>query len=447
MDNKLYLVIFILFIAAIRFPHYIAKGNYKFLYVSLAVQLISLGYGLSFYSFIDYKGFIGGFGNNLRLELSTLFALFLITKGYTKKDRINISNKLLLFLIIILIIISFINPYNKLSTAILVPIFFYFQLWILFYVIKSNFSSKDIFKGIYDSFLILTLIQLVLSICYPVLGLNFIGELFTSSLEESLKREGVISALGTYGHPSSLAIISLLFAVFFASSYWNNYKMKLSLFLLFANIFIVYLTYSRTSYLISFFIFIIAYNLYSKKLFSIKTILFLGLSIFLLISMIYFTDLGEMFLKSDSEQQVINRTTHWLLGFELWEKSKIIGLGINSHVYYMENYLHNSTLGLLSELEFFITRPIHNIHVIVLVETGIIGILTWFYFFFNKLKENYYKSYSQLRNVKILNVTSFSVLLLVLTYGFMGFGIFLRETSAMILMLIYFSSISYKHKF
>lgn len=445
MKNIYYLVLLIFIISVFRIINATDKNKKKELYVSLAIQILSLGLGFHLLSILDWtrvEGVIAPFGPDIRIEFVTFVSLFLIFVGYKKFDKIRIENRFLFFLIVLLITISFLNPLNISKAAIYSPISYYFQIWFLFHLIKSNFNIVTIFKGIYDAFFVMSFIQLILCICYPVLGMSFVGELFGGNLEFSLRREGVVSAMGTYGHPSSLAMISLIYSVFFITCYWHKCKRKLSLFLFMSNIFIVYLTYSRTTYLIAFFIFVVAYNLYKNQLFKAKNIISIVIvALFLFIAM-NFTSLGDMFLKSDSQQQVYNRTTHWLLGYELWQKSELTGLGINTHVLYMQDKLASTKLGEFEELQFFLSNPIHNIHIIVLVETGLIGLFTWLYFFFFKLKRTYMQGQAKFMPLRILNITAFSVLLFVFTYGFMGWGVLQKDTSVMFLLLIYYSTFS-----
>jgi O-antigen ligase len=444
MENKYYFILLIFIIAFFRFINCSDKNKKKELHVSFAIQILSLGFGLKLLSFSNsyHVDMIGAFGDSIRIELVTFVSFYLIFIGYYKFDRIKIENSFLFVLILLIIAISFLNPLNIIKPAIWSPISYYFQVWVLFHLIKSNFNISEIFKGIYDAFFVLTIFQLTLSICYPILGMTFIGTLFVDTLDFSLRREGIVSAMGTYGHPSSLAMICLTYAVFFITCYWHRYKRKLSLYLFMGNMFVVYLTYSRTTYLIAFFIFIIAFNLYKGQLFKVKNIISLGIASLFLILIVNFTTFGDLFLKSDSDSQVSNRMTHWFLGYELWQKSELIGLGINSHVLYMQNKLDSTKLGEFAELQFYLSNPIHNIHIIVLVESGLIGLFTWFYFFFIKLKQTFKQAYLKFIPFRILNITAFSVLLIVFTYGFMGWGTFLKETSVMFLLLIFFSKVS-----
>lgn len=444
MENKYYFILLIFIISLFRHINCRDKNKKKELYVSFAIQILSLGFGLKLLSFSDsyHVDMIGSFGDSIRIELVTFVSLYLILIGFDKFDRIKLENSFLFVLILLVIVISFLNPLNILKPAIWSPISYYFQVWFLFHLIKSNFKIIEIFNGIYDAFFILTIFQLTLSICYPILGMTSIGTLFVDTLDFSLRRAGIVSAMGTYGHPSSLAMICLTYAIFFIICYWNKYKKKLSLYLFMANLFIVYLTYSRTTYLISFFIFIIAFNLHKHQLFKVKNIVSVGIASLFLITIVSLTPFGDMFFKSDSDSQVTNRVTHWFLGYELWKKSELIGLGINSHVLYMQNKLASTKLGQFADLQFYLSNPIHNIHIIILVETGLIGLYTWLYFFFFKLKQSFKQSYSKFKPFRIINITVFSLLLLVFTYGFMGWGIFLKETSSMFLLLIYFSSLT-----
>lgn len=443
MENKYYIVLLIFIISFVRLI-FGDKNKRKKIFISLAIQILSLGFGLKLLSFSDSYDvkMIGAFGDSIRIELVTVISFYLILIGYRRIDRIKIENSYMLWLILLLITISFLNPLNILKFAIWSPISYYAQLWFLFHLIKSNFNISEIFKGIYDAFCVLIIFQLILTICYPILGMTFIGTLFVDTLDFSLRRKDTISAMGTYGHPSSLAMICLTYAVFFISCYWHNYKKNLSLYLFMASIFVVFFTHSRSTYLITFFIIVIAFYLYKHKLFNVKHIISLVMTSLVVFFIIKFTSFGDVFIKSDADTQLSSRMIHILLGFELWQKSELIGIGINSHVLYLQKKLAYTNLGNFQELDFFLSNPIHNIHIIVLVETGLIGIFTWLYLFFFKLKQTFKQTYLKFLPFRILNISAFSVLLIVFFYGFTGWGVFLKETSSIFLLLMYFSSVS-----
>jgi O-antigen ligase len=441
MKSIHYLAFLIFIISIFRIIDAVSKNKKKELFISLAIQIASLGYGFQLISFSDGYNVdvIGAFGSNIRIEFVSFVSLFLILVGYNKFDKIKIANKFLFFCGLSLIVISIFNPLNISKLSICPPISYYLQVWLLFHIINSNFNIANIFRGIYDAFTVLSFFQLALSICYPLLGIESVGTLFVDSLDSSLKREGVVSATGTYGHPGPLSVICVTYAVFFIICYWNNYKRKLSLYFFVANIFIIYLTYSRTTYLIVFLILVVAYNVHKMKLFKVRNIMSLIIASISLVVLLNYTPLGDMYFKSDSSEQVYNRTTHWLLGYELWQKSELVGIGINTHVLYMQTKLLTTKVGEFSDLFFFISNPIHNIHIIVLVETGLIGLFTWFYFFIYKLKQTHKHSYDNFMPVRILNITAFSSLLIVFTYGLTGWAVFLRETSVIFFLLIYYS--------
>lgn len=415
----------------------------KHLLVSCFTQTIPFGYGLMLYQLDDKM--IGALGNGVRLEIPAVFALLLFGLNFKtiKKRTLSPAENKWFLVFIAFGIISLLNPVNKLPLAVIVPVAFLIQIFLLLVMIESNFTRLEIFRGVYDGLKIVTIVQFVLCICYPLLNLEQFITLFhgTGGAQWAERREGYKSAIGTFSHPAHLALFSLISSIFYMAAYFNNYRKKQTVYILIFNLIVIYFTYSRTTLIALFVVFILLQLSFKggTGIFTLKNILRFLLIFSFLIFILYLTPLSELFLKSDSDTQFKNRFLHWILGYEIWEKSKYIGVGLNSHVYYMgNNYLEDPSNGAI-ELEFFTGNPIHNIHVIVFAELGIVGILVWMYFFLSSI--NKYSKNNKTRDpvANIFNLTYYGTLVTIFLYGFFGWAPFEVPIYSLVLFLGYFA--------
>lgn len=426
------------------------KGGH--ILISLLVQTLPFAYGKGIYSFLqgqmteDYKSVrLGEFGNIIRIEFPVVFLVIFFALGYHrfKSDAFNIKKNIWLYVLLAFCVVSYLNPYNTFPLAFLVLAVPLFQFLLVIKYVDYNFSRLDILKGIFDGLMMITLLEFVLAICYPVLGLEFVATLFRDSAFEWSQRRGMTSAIGTFGHPGHLALYSLIMLGFFVACYLNRFNRKWSGYLILFNSITLILTFSRTTLICTVLIMPILILIYKqgKKIFSLKSVIAYLTLFMLLLAVVYVSPLSYLFLESDSNVQVTNRFVHWTLGYQMWEISKWIGVGINTHVYYMLNKLSVNIAAdiTLTDTFFFLRSPIHNIHVIVLAEAGMIGLGTWFYFYWNRFV-TYYK-YCRTANPinNIFNLTFICLLLGTFLYGFFGWTPMTMEIYSMCLMLGYFA--------
>jgi O-antigen ligase len=273
-------------------------------------------------------------------------------------------------------------------------------------------------KGIFDGFILLSALQVILAICFPLLGINFVTGLFhTYGTEWSTRLGGREGALGFFGHPGNFAIYLIISSSFFLGSYFEGFnKRKCQLFIC-INTFSLYLTYSRISFLsfigILFILFLIKSNP-KKSLFTFKNVLFYILPAFLVIYFIVFeSSLSDLFLKGDANQQVDNRMVHWIVSTKIFFESPLLGVGLNSHLAYISK--NTGLINSLTSDDFFSKNPIHNIHLIILSELGIIGFICWVVFLISNIaiaKKNIANDSN--------NILSFTLIGVVLAYIFNG---------------------------
>ena len=405
-------LLFVLLVYCIRFKRISSSVN--FLTLSLCVVFSSV----SIISILEYsKDMIGEFGSTVYLYPSLFFGLYFYLKNNIK---ISVKINFWSFAFLLLIVCNHYTKGNVFPAAIYIPLFSVGQLLFYLYTVKKSYSTAHIIEGLYEAFVCWTYLEFLLTLLYPILGVDQVANLFSSIAQQwSLKREGYVSAVGTYSHPGFLAYSCAIYSIFFLSCYFNNYKKKSSLLYLLINCFVIYFTYSRTTFVCFFVIVGVLYTIYKAKMFSFKYLVYLFSFAIILLVISYIPSINKLFFHSDSDQMMESRQIHWFLGLNIWENFKLLGCGINAHVYYMETHFNKLT-ALINENEFLVSNPIHNIHIIILAETGVVGICLWLLY----LSKELYYGYKYMLSKNILNrfcgTISFSVLLFLIMYGFFG---------------------------
>lgn len=375
----------------------------------------------------------GAFLNEVNIHAGLIFSiLFLLIR---KRRTMKISKQFALF--ILFFVISFFNPLNINSSAIFPVLFHLCEIFIFIFIVKECFSQDEIFSSLFSSLITLVLINTFLTICYPIFHMNKFLSLFYGdvSLEGSMRREGYDSAVGIYTHPSGLANVSSMCAIFFfANLILNRKHVNINSFFLFLSLFCLFFTYARTGYFLCIVCLCVTYAFVKRLRFRLKYVLiFFGLTICFYFSILYIPILNELFFSSNSEDMADARLAHWLLGFEIWEKSPLLGVGLNTHVFFMQKYFSVSALS----DSFLFTNPIHNVHLQILAETGIVGLCFWLVWYCYSIKLCV-KKVKMTSNISLLGYSIFASLLIYsFLYNFTGWSFFQYQTFCPFLILSY----------
>jgi len=311
----------------------------------------------------------GPFNNMICIYATTIFGLLILLKSKKTNGSIGWLKKI--WPLLPFLFIEYFVTENTLKTTFWVPVSMFSQLLFFIYAVQRTYSKNEIFGSLYEACLIWGILEFVLTLLYPILGITqSTAWFFDYATEQSGRREGYASAVGTFGHPANLAFFCSFLSFFFFYSYLARYKSKISLRLLLACVLVVFFTYSRTSYILCIAGLLLIYYLYHNNGITIKIVVysFVGMSFFYALS--YVPIIHQIFFESNMNDMAEARIEHWLVALDLFIEKPILGWGINTDVYAM--YLTFPYLP-----EFIKTNPIHNIHLIVLVETGIVGLAYW----------------------------------------------------------------------
>lgn len=379
-----------IFIIAIFIIRFIIEKK-KYLLLSLAIQILCLKSSITLVkgsSFSLSDRLLGGFGTNMLFLITTIIPfLFLVL---VKSDHINPRTKIRpkdYYLIAILFIISLVNIANPSKIATLVALVTFVQICFTFTFLVNRMTIEDIYKGVFDGLFVSICIQAFCTLLYPVLGVQTLNNIIASenALEWSQRRD-TISAIGTFNHPGTLALFSVFAFSVFYSAYLNSFKKRNAIIGCCLSLFCIIFTFSRTSWVTSLLIFSIIYftHKYGASMLKLrKQFILLSCLVVIVIVAIQVPYIYSMFFESDTSEQADNRFIHFALGYEIFKEHPILGVGINSHVQYMQTHsaLYQIILTYTNMFtDFFTESPIHNFHIIILAETGIIGFALWIWY-------------------------------------------------------------------
>jgi len=346
----------------------------------------------------------------------------------------------------LLLIISIFNPYNVFTTGTWILAVFFLSNILLFKLLDSFLTRSAVVNGLFDGLMLLAGAQFFLAICFPVLGLSIVTKLFHESAEIWATRLDTRSgAVGFFNHPGRLALFMVISASFYLSTYLYNFRKKTSLICLILCVLVIFLTYSRTSYLALIITLSACYYINKnahKNIFSLANVLkFVVPTVLVLGYLIVYSPLSALFLQSDSSDQYDNRMVHWLMAFNIFNTSPYIGVGLNAHLAYISQHL-----GIVSQVtmdDFFSINPIHNIHLIMLSELGIVGVILWFAFLFG----NIFKAKKQIKQGgnEILSLTLTGLFVAYIIYGLTGWAPFSTAILPLFLFITFFS-IKYRNQ-
>lgn len=335
---------------------------------------------------------LGGFGTNLIFLLTTLIPFVYMFLASNKKKLANITSNKDVFIVFLIFLVSLVNPFNPSKIATAIAIFTFLQVYMVFVYLLNRLSKEDIVRGLYDGFFICICIQSFCTLLYPVLGIETINRFIASenAMEWSLRRDS-FSAIGTFGHPGVLAIFSVFsFSIFYSSCLISFHRRK-SQIGCFLSLFCLIFTQSRTSLIALGLVFVLIFlaHKYGTKILSVRNLI---ISVVLIIAIsvlaVQIPFIYSMFFESDMNEQMDNRFIHYALGYEIFKEHPLLGVGINSHVQYMQSTSSlYSIINMFSSLytDFFTESPIHNFHIIILAETGFFGFILWIGYFFKTI--------------------------------------------------------------
>ncbi|UOE52381.1 O-antigen ligase family protein [Mucilaginibacter sp. SMC90] len=436
------IVIFFVLIAIYVIWHVVnlvQKRDSSYLLFSFIITCIPFQMSFPIYTptYISVDG-IGSFTGKIFLMLPLIASVALLLTQKNKNVTYWYKNERWVMWILLLIAISFINPFNVArwgTVAFAVTLISYI---LFFRLIYNKLNPLQILNGIFASFLLLCVLNFCLAILYPVLGVTFVTTIFQAGGDMWATRNGTrAGAIGVFVTPANLGLFSVIASGFFFACYLNGFKKKLSLMVLIVTGITIILTYSRTSYITLVVILITLFYIFknaAKPLLSLKSF-FLGVlpAAIVLYWLVFLSPFSATFLKTDANDMYQARLDHWTMGMDIFHRSPIIGVGINSHLEFvnrspeMSKVIHN---------DFLTSNPIHNTHLIILAETGIVGFALWVIFILttiNRAKINVAQNVNT-----ILSLSQIALIITYIIYGFTDWAPVSHSTFPIFLLFTFF---------
>jgi len=278
--------------------------------------------------------------------------------------------------------------------------FSFFGFYIAFYFKTKNIKNFITTLGL--SAVLFSSIGIIQFIKQSSIGgvLYYLGErTFSASTpgiaNMNINGELVLRPYSTFPHPNVLAFF-LLFVnslIFFQLGQEKNIKRKIFfIFVLLISTIALFLTFSRIAIFL-YLILLIYFFIQNIKALGKKMIVMLILGLFLFslyLNFYYYRFFDSRFLLKD----LIARRDLIDISFEIFKKYPLFGTGLNNFFFYESFYQKNITPVLL--------QPVHNIFILVLIESGII-VFVLFCLFIYKTFIRAYSGFKKERNKGLIN--------------------------------------------
>lgn len=362
----------------------------------------------------------GTFGTSLAIWPFYLLSLLLVwIVAHDKAWRIRRPNLWLALILAAVACLTLLNPYNAGKMQSVVEVFYFLSFAIFIYLFSNSFTVKNVVNGIFMGLAVTVILHFILSICYPVLGMEGFIKLFNA--DAATRSDDRVGAVGTMGHPNVLGTYASYYLIFFAACFFTNYKRRESAMLAGISFLVIVLSASRSALMavvVALLSIIIAYVYRRYKLLSFQSFLKAIIPFGILIALLFSGPLSFLFEDVENlDEMTTARLMHYYCGVEIFQDHPLVGVGLNSHLIYLGD---NSSAVIFEQVfdmtdmyqpeEFMFTNPIHNIWIILLTELGLVGfipILCFVIWYIATFKRRTRLSMNRYYN--ILNITGLGV--------------------------------------
>ena len=362
----------------------------------------------------------GTFGTSLAIWPFYFMSFILIwIIAHDKEWRIRRPNFWLLLVFTVYAAYSLLNPNNMGRMQTVVEVFYLLSFAVFMYLFANSFSVKNVVNGLFMGLAVTVVLHFLLALLYPVLGIEAAMKLFDN--EAATRSDDRVGAVGTMGHPNVLGTYASYYFNFFVACFFTAYRRRESGLLAGLSFLVIVLSASRSALMASvlaFILIVVCYVYRRYKLLSFQSFLKGIIPVGLLIALLLMGPLSFLFSDVENlDEMTTSRLMHYYCGFEIFQEHPLVGVGLNTHLIYLGE---NSSAVIFEQVfdmtdmwqpeEFMFTNPIHNIWIILLAETGLIGFLPilafvlWYLGMFKRRTQ-----LSNNRHYNILNISGFGV--------------------------------------
>ena len=358
------------------------------IFISFFIFTNCIGFGLPLIE-LPIPITCGAWGLKFRLEVFMIITpIFFVILSQRNQWRIPPIPWYVLLGIIAFCGINIFNPNNLSVQSTIIALLQLFTYITFLYIVCSCVDSDTLLRAIFNGFKYTVIVQTILVLCFPILGMTQVVELFRENV--SIRAEERPGAPGTFSHPNNLGGYIIYVIVFYASCYIMNFRKKESLIWGLASFFVLIFTFSRTALLASFVALITIVVIYitrNGRIFTLRNIFTLILPLLAGAGvLIFLTPIKDSFIGSNMDEMMLARLLHFYCGYETITEHPWIGVGLNAHLEYIrENVTFGTMFGNINRFfwraeEFMYSHPIHNVFLIITSELGVLGLLPILFF-------------------------------------------------------------------
>ena len=396
------------------------------IFISFFIFTNCIGFGLPLIE-LDRQYVDGIFGYKYRLEVYMLITpVFLVVLSRRMQWNFMKIPWYVILGILIFAGINIFNPANPIVSSTILAVAQIVSYLLFLYMLCSSVNVNTILRGVYEGLVYTTILQLILTICYPILGITEVVELFREGVSiRAAERPG---APGTFNHPNALGGYMAMTFAFFLVCYLMGYNKRKSLLIGLASFFVLIFTFSRTALLATLattILIVLIHRTRESSIFTIKNFFTMILPMLIMATgLIFLTPIKDSFIGSNMDEMMLARMMHFYCGYEIVGEYPWLGLGLNTHLEYIRSNISFGTMfGDINKIfwraeEFMGSNPIHNVPLILLSELGIVGTLPIVYYIirqFVKIKSTLRGEYNE--SYKIISLFGIALISYILIHG------------------------------
>lgn len=352
----------------------LVRNTEKLLLIALVVD-IALGFDIALASRPGHKGGPSGFLISLMtLALPVGYALWLITREADGKTQVVVNKAITTPALVLLftMLVSILQSTDKqLSMA---QLFLELQFFLLYFYIANHVRSWATVRLVLTALVVCLLAISVLMLLQNLVGFQLSALGIASSAIDSSIASAESRVAGTFGSSNAAATflaasIAITFAIYLTDSWLVDKRLALSALLL--GIAALVMTQSRSAWAAFALTMLILTIRALRKRVGTRAILLLGL-IVLILGLVFSTQITER-LSTDDQGSAETRRWHAEWAFNILEDHMYTGIGLNNMwlLALRREYLPLELMGREN------LNVIHNKYLMVWVETGLFGLLSF----------------------------------------------------------------------
>jgi hypothetical protein len=342
----------------------ILKLNLKSVFIYFLVIFSCYPYGKSFAHYTTNSDIFiqRQFGSAITVNVITILIIISCLFTIYKLKKLP-KNAFTFFMLISFISILF--PNSQVKHLTIIGLYMLLQ-YFLIYVVIINFYTIDEFRCYLEvGFKIVLVIQTIIGFLgvFGGITIHYISDWATNDSY----RDGYLRMVGTFPHSGDFSLFIAVIYVYFLNAYFFNKKKSYIIYIIICLI-NIYLSGARSMIICSgiVLIYVLLKKYKNQLILKIALILAMVCACFIFFKSDTF---NQLFIQNSIIDMFYTRMIHWIIGFRMFIKNWLFGVGLNNSVEYLRNnpsLIADINYSGLEETYFYFTNPIHNSIIIIL---------------------------------------------------------------------------------